>query len=255
MKPIINESINNGDVTIENKSSILRERYIYFRSKIKDLYISEGIDTTINLNILPDFSTNRFNLKKEVFFNVQSMLDAYFSFQEHVLILLLPFTNIDFTKNKITDLINANWSKIFNTVLSPSNSPDLMRHYDNLRNIKELRNQYAHGGFEKNDGSILPHIEGIGIIPIELSSDNEYKILYLHDYSYKEICDVIDKFEEHLISSDWLMPIKIIQSGLDISLNEEFVLKLNMAIESNECVDEFLEYTFSLEDKDINMEW
>src|SRR5699024_7951795 len=180
LSPIIDESINNGDVIIENKSSILRERYVYFRNIIKSMYKNKNIDSTISLNILPDFSTSRFDFKKDVFFNVQSMLEAYFSFQEHVLILLLPFTNIDFAEENISELINSNWSKIFNTVLSPKDSPNLMKHYENLRNIKELRNQFTHGGFEKKKGSILPYIEGVGTIPIYLSSGNEYSIVHLH---------------------------------------------------------------------------
>lgn len=257
LKPIITESIDNGNVTIENRSSILRERYLYFREMVNNIILDQERGKYEGLERITGVFNKRSEMNKKIFFNTQAMLDAYFSFQEHILILLLPFTNIDFKEKSITHLINANWTTKFNEVFLPDKYPELMKHFDNLRRIKELRNKYTHGGFEKDKGSIFPHVEGVGAIPGELPSDSEEMFTYLSikDVKFKKACEIIDDFESYLSNSNWVRPINILEYGIDMRFDKDYILSLETAIKSDENLESFLKYESCMYDREANMDW
>ncbi|WP_399632639.1 hypothetical protein [Sporosarcina sp. SG10008] len=257
LKPIITESIDNGDITIENQSGILRRRYLYFRETADQIY-SEYKDEKFKDSKTIVIGINRkTKLEQEIIFNTQAMLDAYFSYQEHLLILLLPFTNIDFKVKRITLLMNSNWTKKFNEIFLSAKNPELMKHFDDLRNLKELRNKYAHGGFEKGEGSILSHVKGVGAIPVELPSNSEevFTFTLIKDVKLKEACEIIDAFESYLSTSDWSRALKILEWGIDMRFDKGYILELKMAIDSDENLEIFAEKESYIYSREANMDW
>ncbi|MEC2159753.1 hypothetical protein [Virgibacillus halodenitrificans] len=257
LKPIVTESIDNGEVTIENQSGTLRRRYLYFRSRTEKIifeYNSGELEESISM---AERINRKVELKELIIFNTQAMLEAYFSFQEHLLILLLPFANINFKEKKITHLINSSWTQKFNEVFSPAEKPTLMKHFEALRNLKELRNKYAHGGFEKSEGSILPQVEGVGAIPIEMPSNREelFSFTLKKDIDFNESCEIIDDFENYLYASNWSRAIKILEYGIDMRFDKEYILDLKLATESNENLEVFLEKEAYLYERQANMDW
>lgn len=245
LNPIIKEEINKGNFTLENHSGLLRQRYLYFREKA---------DT---LSAISEDHMRDIKIKREVIFNTQSMLDAYFSFHEHILILLLPFK--DFNKNieKVTDLISANWTSKYKRIFNPQVNPEYMHWFDKLKSLKELRNKYSHGGFEKKNGSLFPNIEGVGTIPVQPPETNGglYNLQLINDIYFEEICHVIDEYESFLFESSWRLSLAIIESGLDIRYDDDFIIRLNSAISSEGCLQSFLNYEFELIDYEANMDW
>ncbi|MEK5100948.1 hypothetical protein MKX83_03000 [Cytobacillus sp. FSL M8-0252] len=247
LKSVIEEAINDGNFTLENNSGLLRQRYLYFREKVKELK-----PISHELMSLRDIEKH-----KEVIFNTQSMLDAYFSFHENILILLLPFKKFNKSLEKITDLHSANWTKKYNRIFNPHDNPVYMHWFDKLKYLKELRNKYAHGGFEKKKGSFYPHIEGVGVIPVQPSESDRgiYSILPVNDIDFDEICKIIDEYESFLFGSDWKRPLAILKSGLDIRYDDEYIKRLTEAIKSEENLELFLTYEFKLFDHEVNMDW
>ncbi|MCM3042547.1 hypothetical protein M3201_23100 [Paenibacillus motobuensis] len=138
-------------------------------------------------------------METEALFNIQAMLDAYFSFQEHTLILLLPFCQFNKDLDDVTSLIGDDWTAKFSRIFKPHQNPEVMRHFEKLRKIKELRNKYAHGGFNKKKKSLYVHVQGVGAIPAELPQKNDkkmrYTILSIHNIDFSDICKIIDEFE------------------------------------------------------------
>ncbi|PFE14042.1 hypothetical protein [Bacillus cereus] len=257
LNPIIAESIDNGDITIENQSGILRQKYLYFRGRVEQIFSDNTDEKVREPKGLVGGLNSRIKLEKEIVFNTQAMLDAYFSFQEHLLILLLVFTNIDFKDERITILMNSNWTEKFNKVFLPAKNPELMKHFDTLKNLKEIRNKYAHGGFEKGEASILAHVRGVGAIPVELPSNNEelFSFTLIKDINFKKICESIDAFENYLSKSDWSKAIKILEGGIDVRFDKGYITELKIAIDSDENLESFLYKESYMYDQEANMDW
>ncbi|UNK20803.1 hypothetical protein MNQ98_12660 [Paenibacillus sp. N3/727] len=193
----------------------------------------------------------------EALFNTQAMLDAYFSFQEHILILLLPFSQFNKDEDNITNLIGSDWTTKFNRIFKPQQNPMVMKFYDYIRGIKELRNKYAHGGFEKKKGSLLAHVPTLGAIPVELPQHNErgYSMIPIGDVDFTKICKVFDEFDMHLQNSEWSRAIRILEAGIDIRYDGEFMEQLNIATQSDESLNSFLQIESDEYARNANMDW
>lgn len=257
MKPVIEESINKGKVTIENQWSELHQRYDYFRKRSEHLFEKLGNQKTERKNYIRDIYSGRRRELKELSFNIQAMLEAYFSMQEHLMTLLLPFIDVNIEEETISSFIRDNWTNKFNTVFLPNENPKVMSHFTKISKIKELRNKYTHGGFDKDKSSFLVQVKGIGTIPVELSTkdDNLYGIFSPQKFDFKKIIKTIDSFEEYLRQSSWSRPIKIIESGLNMNYDQNFISKIKNAITSDESLELFLEEEFALIDRWANMDW
>lgn len=257
LKPFITEAIGNGEITIENQTGILRQRYLYFRKRVKEIYDEREDNENYHAGSIVGGLNRKINLEKEIIFNTQAMLDAYFSFQEHLLILLLPFTKIDYRAEPIPSIINYNWSDKFKKIFDINNNRNLLPYYEELKKLKEIRNKYAHGGFEKEGGSLFAHIKGVGAIPIEVPSQpNEiFSFVLIRDVNYKEICEGIDKFEEYLYKSEWKRAIKIVEFITDMRFDTEYISELKMAITSDENLEYFLEKESYIYERTANMDW
>jgi hypothetical protein len=256
LSPLLKEVVNQGDITFKNQSAFLRERYLYFRNKAKEAYQYKRPNKNDSSELFSGFY-EKVKSEKEGFFNSQAMLEAYFSFQEHLLILLLPFSGFNKDKERVSDIIAEDWSVKFNKVFNPSKNAILMKHYDNLRTLKErYRNKYSHGAFEKKDGSLYAKVENLGFIPVRLNRSNEFSLVPIQQINFEEICKVIDEFEHYLSKSkDWSLTYKLIQSGIDIYFDDHNLTKYRKALESKEALQDFLKYQDYLYERNTNMDW
>lgn len=256
LKPFITEAIGNGEITIENQTAILRQRYLYFRTRVQEIY-DERESKEEYVGSLVGGLNRKINLENEIIFNTQAMLDAYFSFQEHLLIMLVPFTQIDYKAEPIPHVINSNWSDKFKKVFDINHNRDLLAYYEELKKLKEIRNKYAHGGFEKEGGSLFAQIKGVGAIPLEIPSkpDEIFSFVLIKDVNYIKACEVIDKFEEYLYNSDWKRAIKIVEFITDMRFDAEYLSELKWAVTSNENLEHFLEKESYIYEREANMDW
>ncbi|MCM3575495.1 hypothetical protein M3172_20030 [Mesobacillus subterraneus] len=257
LRPLINEAIDNGEITIENQTGLLKQRYLYFRRTVKKIHDEIENNEDYPVGSIAYGLNRKVNLEKEIIFNTQAMLDAYFSFQEHLLILLLPFTKIDYKTEPIPKIINSNWSDKFKKIFELENNRKLLKYYEALKNLKEIRNKHAHGGFEKGNGSLIAHIKGVGAIPVEVPSqpDEVFSFLLIKGVKYKEMCEIIDRFEEFLYQSEWNRAIKIVESIPEIRFDAEYVSELKWAVTSDENLEYFLEKESYIYDREANMDW
>jgi len=257
LKPFITEAIDNGEITIENQTAILKQRYLYFRKRVEGIYEATKNKEDYCKGSISNRLSLRINREKKIIFNTQAMLDAYFSFQEHLLIMLLPFSKIDFRAEPIPYIIDSNWSDKFKKVFDIKNNPEILPYYEMLKKVKEVRNKYAHGGFEKKDGSLFAHIKGIGAIPVEMPTelDEMFSFVLIKDVKYEDICEAIDGFEGYLNKSNWERPIKIVDFITEMRFDADYISELRSAITSEENLDFFLEKEAYLYDRDTNMDW
>ncbi|WP_078557265.1 hypothetical protein [Bacillus alkalicellulosilyticus] len=256
INPLLKEIVNNGDITFPNQSTFLCDRYLYFKNKVSNLILLNNKEDNKEKKVAVNFNQDM-QYKKEIFYNTQAMLESYFSFQEHLLILLLPFSEFNKENDSVTKIIAADWTVKFNVIFNPSRNPDLMKYFDSLRNLKErYRNKYAHGGFEKKDGSLYAKVEGLGFIPVRQEKSNHFSLIPITELDFNEICKIIDDFDNYLFfSKKWSRPIQLIKSGLDIYFDDTHVKQYREAVISDEKLQQFIEYQAMLEDRNINMDW
>ncbi|WP_020610686.1 hypothetical protein [Gracilibacillus lacisalsi] len=118
LEPIATEQVEKGNITIENQFHKFNERYLFFRKKANEVFQNDNVPV-INGEIgLASFLNNRSQRTKEGFYYGQAMLDAYFSFLEHLCVLLLPMNGYDRNVIAISNFMTANWigkyKQIFN---------------------------------------------------------------------------------------------------------------------------------------------
>lgn len=244
-KPL-EKSVDSGQVIIKNSSYRLFSRYEYFKSKAIDSYSKEGIKSERSLiNKIQGLST-------EGFYNTTAMLEAYFSFQEHVLVLLFAFQ-----KNEVSlkDFIELTWQDKFKIIFDIKDKK-IHRYYNALVSIKNnYRNPIAHGGFDKSLDYMLVYIEGLGYVPTNLNDGHFYTRLSKSE-TLEEIINTIDKFHKWINDTQILSrKMKIIESGLDIKYTTLDFETYNEALESDDKLEQYLDYAVYAWEREINMDW
>jgi len=256
ISPLLKEVVNKGDITFENQGGFLFQRYLYFKSKAYESYSTKDKEPK-DIHEAISSLNHKMKTTREGFFNTQAMLDAYFSYQEHLLILLLPFSGFVKEKENISKIIAGNWSEKFKRVLNVKNNKKAEQHYEKLHLIKEkYRNKYAHGGFEKENGSLYAKVNKLGFIPVRMDAHEHFSFMPIDDMDFNEICGVIDEFENYLISAvEWSGAIKLIQSGLDIYFDDKHLETYQRVIRDDNLLHDFIEYELEMLDRQDNMDW
>jgi hypothetical protein len=261
IEPIINEQIDRCNYSVVNRCSEFYDRYLFFRDRAKEAYQTpppEAIyDEQGNVN---GKIYNIYRQEKEGFYFTQAMLDAYFSYLEHVLILLTAFKS-DFQPEVLNyrKIVFKDFTSKFNIVLDPQHNPKHMSLYNKLRDLKEkYRNTFAHGGFEKNGSPIFVHFPLVGAIPLTLSEfkdDIIYSAIPIKEEDYSSICGIIDEFENYLNDEGFSGEMKIIKAGLDIQYDSNSRRIFGEALKSTARLDEFIEREMYSYEQSVNMEW
>ncbi|MFK4432195.1 hypothetical protein COM08_11985 [Bacillus wiedmannii] len=262
--PLIEETMNQGGITLENKLISIRGRYEYFRRNAEDLFTrpvnEEELEGENPLSKFVRIKNMKSNLIFEASFNAQAMLDAYFSWQEHLFVLLLPFSKFDKEEDNLSEFIGTEWTKKINRIFNPSENPVLSRHYDKLRTIKETyRNKSTHGEFEKNNGSFYIHFDRLGALPFQMSkhkNELEYTLVSISDSNFEQILSDLDEFEGFLSTDEfWKNPYKLVTSGIDLSFDDNSIKRYIEAIKSEEGTEALIKYVLDCEDNYRNMDW
>lgn len=244
-KPL-EESVDSGQVIIKNSSFRLFSRYEYFKKNALESYSEEGLKSESSL-------INKWQgLSTEGFYNTTAMLEAYFSFQEHLLVLLFAFQKSEVS---LKEFIELTWQDKFKIIFNIGDK-EVQCYYNALVSIKNnYRNPIAHGGFDKSLDYMLVYIEGLGYVPTNISNGHFYTRLSQGE-TLEEIINTIDKFHKWIRDTPILArKMKIIESGLDIKYTTIDFEIYNDAMESDEKLETYLEYAVYAWEREINMDW
>ncbi len=257
MSPVLKEIVNKGDITFSNESALLRDRYLYFKEKAHNLYNQNEYEVETTDKISYKHFHKKAQRNKEAFFYTQAMLDAYFSYQEHLMVLLLPFSDFDKNSESISIFIADTWTMKFTKVFKPSRKPEVMKYFDKLQSIKEKhRNKFAHGGFEKKDGSLLAKVDGVGFIPVSMTRQNHFSLINKNEETFMEVCQVIEQFETYLFKdNEWARAMRIIKSGMNMFFDDKSLTLYKNAIKSDESLEFFFRREAMLEQRYMDMDW
>jgi len=172
---LASEAIAGSRINVINNSSQLFERYAFLRRTYdakateaearKDERIVER--GTHSRGTWESFSFPGLALKMEADWLALSVIEAFFSWTEHVLIHLGVLLGRISSAQHAADVALANWPDKFKAVLDLSDTA-VAGSYEQMMALRyELRNYVAHGAFGKQGEAFLFH-SGAGAVPVLL---------------------------------------------------------------------------------------
>jgi hypothetical protein len=262
LEPLLRDQVERGHFTIRNQLHLFTERYRFFRSAAEAAFQSPPPPPVVHKRDAEGrpvaITSQPFKPEKEGFFNTHAMIDCYFSYLEHIFVLLLPFVGFDAANESLGNLISSHWTTKYNPILQPDQSPAAHRLYTRLEAIKEgIRNTFTHGGFQKGDASLFVHLPGIGATPVSLSrfSDSiHYRVIPITQADFESVCSVLDRADE-LIEKTHPRAMRILQAGLDAYFDDKGIKEYSAALESDAATTEFIERESALYEQQANMDW
>lgn len=225
--------IDSANIAIINCFTDLRRMYYYFRLQAEKLY--EEAESSKDLAV--------FNLKLTSAYNALAMINAYFSWLEHFLVLALAFSSYDREADNLRKFLDKNWTDKFKRILNIE-EPKCQVFYNQLKNIKEkYRNTYSHGGFENKGVSFLFHLDGYGFVPGSMSSFRDsvhfgYSPITLEKFNL--VCSLFDDFDEWLKAESLSKAWKFAESGLYLRFDKLGLEQIKASLESDQTFEEWL---------------
>jgi len=263
--PYAQHQIESGNITIANHYLVLRNRYVYFREKAENtlrrqsrIKNSQTNDIKDFVKVLNDKLKKMFKAENELFYNTIAMLDAYFSFLEHLFVLIMPLCRDNI---HLVDFIGKLWAVKYKLLFDISSNLEAKSFYDKLDSIKErFRNFYAHGAFGKGGTSLFFHFPNIGAIPAQLSEVKKgphFDFFPIQKDNFKDICRTIDDFEKWLKSEGpvFAMAIKFVESGLDVPCDKQSLKIIRSAMASDKKLDALIQRYSYLWEMHTNMDY
>ncbi len=257
----VNTQLSDGDFSIENQYIEFTSMYSYFRETANE-YFKQSIKKSkksVDFSAIIDAINRKNKFQRNAYFNALSMIDAFFSRLEHLLVLSLAFLNYNPTKLSIKSFISMNWSEKFKDIFDIETDSTAKSFYDELKIIKErYRNTKAHGGFDKETSSIYFHLPEVGAISCSLSKYSEslnFNFIPLDINSFNNICSVFDEFDTWLDRSKLKYAVLYIKTGLDVPFDKDSILEHNIAIKNEKSFNDLIEERAYFEDLYTNMDF
>ncbi len=239
---LVRTTLSNGQVTIENKSFLFKERYLFLRKQAEQ-----------------KFKDQTFLSHREGFFLASASLDAYFSLLEHYLVLLLPFVNFDPSQGNILKVVRGTWEKNFQKIFGEPPANKAERIVEKLKQVKRRwRNALAHGGFDYEGLTFFVQIPGLGAIPASLAKDErlfQFSNLPISHSDFKDICTTLDECDHLMKNGNLKQAFQYIDAGLNLYFDETGQRELKAALDCEESMKDLIEQQAYLEDMYTNMDW
>jgi hypothetical protein len=248
----------SGRATVVNQHLRLKQAYDYFRDKAANPI--EILDETVrHENGGLSFTSGSTRMRLNSFYDLVAATNAYLSLFEHDMVLSLPFVGYDPSEISLQEFIGLRWGDKFARVFDISR-PEDKRYRDRLIEVVERwRNTYSHGGFEKGHGStVYLHYQGLGAIPVGLSSSTGGSSLWFVPATEDDVGSVFALFDE---IDAWLAERRIpqamewIEAGLDVRFDAEFRQDAAEAMADPNLFTSFVDLHGYLWDRTANMDY
>lgn len=204
-KFIANRAIEGNKINIKNNSIKLFNRYRYFLKEYKKckIKLNKELNKPPKINKMNNCTTISYNnvyvYRQELENLLIAMLESFFSWTEHIFVLLaIVYGDFDSGRD-ILNFINNKWNEKYKKVIDIEENKEI---YDKLLVIKsQLRNYNTHGTFGKNGETFYFHT-GTGAVPVFLN-DNKNLSIALEQKKYEYIEDNVIGTLEHFIKYLW----------------------------------------------------
>ncbi|MEZ5626346.1 MAG: hypothetical protein R3E34_02290 [Rhodocyclaceae bacterium] len=168
-------AVDESKLNVKNHTNGLSERFNYFLREYRAAVEEIRVEEDRRKNLTPEermsewsaFFSSPFTQTKKAAWLTSSVIDAFYSFTEHVFIHLAILQGKISTGKEVAALAGADWGAKFKAVFDLSD-PTAKLFYDDLTEIRrQHRNFVAHGSFGKQGEAFTFH-SGAGAAPVLL---------------------------------------------------------------------------------------
>ena len=266
LQPMIRSQIDLGEITLVNDYHHLRARYEYFRAcaneqlaEVREPKIIVDDSLTIHENLNAKFASYNRGIKRKqrAGYYAMSMIDAYFSLLEHILVLVKPFVHLKGTESSLADFIRSNWGSKFKAIFNTGSNPSANQIYSSLLSIKETyRNPSAHGNFLKQGGSLYVHIPRVGAVPMHMSkSKDDIRYSFRSEQELADVCSILDAVDAFLESSITSFGMIYVKSGAEVAYDTQSKKKYAVSMIDKATFEQFVDQVCREIDDNTNMDW
>ncbi|MEH6717130.1 hypothetical protein [Parasphingorhabdus flavimaris] len=263
---LADQAAGSDALNVVNHAPELFERHRYYLDQYqsrrdeaerrKDERIKTESKTESGLNAIISFPA--VSIRREAKWLALSSIETFFSWTEHVFILIGILKGKLPTGRDVKRLANANWYQKFETALDISDQVT-KDFYDELKIIRQqLRNFDAHGSFGKNREAFQFH-SSVGAVPLRLPyqiGDDELKFGHGVEFVEHEAIETIIKFTEHLWQGDNEPAYTYIQDyGLVLILSYVSNGNYADAMQNDKLMIEFCDFLAQTMDRYANMDF
>ena len=261
------KAVADSKLNVKNHTDELHQRFQFFLTEYQKTVRAIRADEERRRNKLSreerladwgDYFSEPFTLSEKAVWLASSVIDAFYSFTEHVFIHLAILQGHIGTGNEVASLAGADWANKFKAVFN-LNEPDEKRFYDDLTEIRrQHRNFVAHGSFGKQGEAFTFH-SGAGAAPVllpHLRGTRNFALSGPLTVEDPEAIRVILDFMEYL----WAGPrerarIYLQRSSLPVILTLAADGTYAKAMKSSEEMESLVEYLVGEWDRSANMDW
>ena len=256
------EAARQSRLNVVNRSGQLRER-LDFLLELYDARIAEAearkgerVEKKTGLGAI--FQYADLEARREARWAALSAVEAFFSWTEHVFILIAILLGRCTTGDEVASLAAAEWSTKFKSALDLGDAAD-KRFYDELTILRrQLRNFVAHGAFGK-DGEAFHFHSTVGAVPLLMPNGRDraaFKFGQGVDLLPGPSIALIRSFMDHLWSGRRAPARIYIQDyGLPLILTHAFDGTYSHAMSSEEEMNEFAHYLSADIDRHADMDF
>ncbi|RPK75831.1 hypothetical protein EES45_24670 [Streptomyces sp. ADI97-07] len=275
LSKLAKEQVATGRVTIHNQSAQLRSMYGFFRRLAERAYAGEGILMEDLENPSASGSTPLAeeiarSLQREFgaplardsegFYATIAMINAYFSLLEHLLVLTLPATDFDPTRESLTKFIGDKALGKYDRVFDATKDQQARKFRSRLRDAAEVwRNPYGHGAFDKQHGTLHFHVPNIGPLPVILSDIRTHPTFHFipgRAAIFDDMCSLFDELDRWLREGPIRCGMMWVEAGLSVSYDPDFLSQFRSAVRAGEdTFKDLIDATAHWEDQAVNMDW
>lgn len=259
-------AVADSKLNVKNCTDELHQRFYFFfaeyQKTVKAKRESDGrrikLSAEEQMEEWNDYFSEPFSLTEKSVWLASAVIEAFFSFTEHVFIHLAILQGRVGTGNEVASLASSDWSNKFKAVFDLEDSTS-KQFYDDLAEIRrQHRNFVAHGSFGKRGEAFTFH-SGAGAAPVLLPhqwGSRKYTLSGPVTVEDPEAIQIILTFMDHL----WAgvrAPARIYlqRSSLPVILTLAADGTYANAMKSSEEMKGLVDYLVGQWDRSANMDW
>jgi hypothetical protein len=255
------QAVKDSRLNVVNKASSLFDRFEFLAKQYQskrdeaERRVYEQIETP--RESWTEIHYPAFGLRREARWLALSAIESFFSWTEHVFILLAIIRGNIVTGDAVAKLAAHNWDVKFKAALD-INDPETKGYYDDLIIVRrQLRNFVAHGSFGKQGEAFRFHSDA-GAVPVRLPHHvgESFRFGSGIDFVDDEAIMLLFAFVDHLWSgSRSPARIYIQEYGLPLILTMAQSGEYAHAMASDDDMTAFADHLSELMDRHANMDF
>ena len=255
------QAVEDSKINVRNRSVELYDRFEFllgeYRSKLAE---AEGRRSGASAHTIDraNYQIPDYRLLQEADWLALSAVESFFSWSEHVFILLAIMQGNCITGESVKKLAGGDWKKKFRAALD-IRDPVIKGYYDDLASVREqVRNFIAHGSFGKRGEAFLFH-SGVGAVPVLLP---HRKSRYSYSFHWngrvlaeREAISTIEHFIESIRTGPLAPAWTYLDTGMDLVLTRARWGYYEEAMESMDSMKELVDMESRIADAYADMDW